>query len=375
MYIAEQKGVSMESRQKNKKFFYRNMCCIVPLLIYISIMIMNSVAVYFIHVKIEKDERINEMLTYIGLIDTVKRGESNEVRELLTLKYIEDYAVIEYGKNSKIVSSTFLYNKDGDEFKQFLKYKMIMESSNKQLIISEDKNNRSLIISKTGKERYVIIYFNNKMMEKRRIISTLLSLVSGLIYFAASIPIFYSFKKKMEEKNSEIKSQAMTDYLTGLYNRRACFIFLNKYIKLSYRSKTPLSLVYIDVDGLKEINDMNGHDAGDKLIKSFAEIAKQNLRSSDIFARIGGDEFLLILPGCNTKDAKAVVEKMRELCCKEGKEGRLNIEFSYGISEADMNGHSDADKLVKIADNRMYQNKLIRKYNKKIAEDLESEEY
>lgn len=357
------------------RLFFKNICCIVPITLYFSIMILNSVAVYVIHFNLEKDDRISEMISYVGLIDMVKRGDEETVKGFISSRYIEDYAVIECGKSSKIVSSTFLYSKKEKGFEEFLKYKRQIDLQKKEFLVLKDKNLKYFILAKTTKNRYVLIYFNNEAMEKRRKISTLLSLINGLIYFAASIPIFYAFKKKMDRKNSEIEAQAMTDYLTGLYNRRACFIFLNKYINLSQRNKTPLSVVFIDVDGLKETNDLHGHDSGDRLIKSFAETAKQNLRSSDIFARIGGDEFLLILSGCNTKDAKILVEKIKQLCDIKIKENGIKIEFSYGIAESDISETVDADKLVKIADNRMYQSKIIRKYNKKIAENLSSEDY
>jgi len=241
-------------------------------------------------------------------------------------------------------------------------------------------NFRSVYIPlKNSRGEINIVGADYRLADINRVILTaaIFALLNMLYIVLALLPLFFTAKKVLISYISEISKRATTDELTGLYNRAEVFNMLGKYIEMSNRSENSLALCYIDIDNLKKINDEFGHDAGDAMLRCFSEILKNDVRKYDITSRIGGDEFLVLFPSCSLRSAREIIERVRERFGEEGKAKGVGemYDFSYGLSEYSENEDIDVDKLVKIADNRMYQNKIIRKYNKKIAENLDSEEY
>jgi diguanylate cyclase (GGDEF)-like protein len=110
---------------------------------------------------------------------------------------------------------------------------------------------------------------------------------------------------------AEAERQSMTDPLTGLFNRRSLEQLLDREVLLAERYGQSLSLVMIDLDNFKQINDTYGHAAGDYLLKAFADCCRATLRKSDLPFRFGGDEFVVALPQTNLTQAEQVVEKLR----------------------------------------------------------------
>jgi len=111
---------------------------------------------------------------------------------------------------------------------------------------------------------------------------------------------------------SEAEKQSLTDGLTGLYNRRSLDQLLLREVALSERHGVPLSIVMIDMDKFKEINDAHGHAAGDHLLRSFADCVRITLRKTDLAFRYGGDEFVIALPQTPVQQAYQVVQKLRQ---------------------------------------------------------------
>jgi diguanylate cyclase (GGDEF)-like protein len=111
---------------------------------------------------------------------------------------------------------------------------------------------------------------------------------------------------------AEAEKQSMTDALTGLYNRRSLDQLLLREVALSERHKQPLSLVMIDMDYFKQVNDAHGHAAGDHLLRSFADCVRMTLRKTDLAFRYGGDEFVIALPQTPVAQAQQVVQKLRQ---------------------------------------------------------------
>jgi diguanylate cyclase (GGDEF)-like protein len=111
---------------------------------------------------------------------------------------------------------------------------------------------------------------------------------------------------------NEAEKQSMTDALTGLYNRRSMEQLMQREVALAERHSHPLSLVMIDMDKFKEINDAHGHAAGDYLLKAFADCVRMTLRRTDLAFRFGGDEFLIALPQTPLEMAQQVVQKLRQ---------------------------------------------------------------
>jgi diguanylate cyclase (GGDEF)-like protein len=117
--------------------------------------------------------------------------------------------------------------------------------------------------------------------------------------------------KDLEEANQRLAQLARTDELTGLKNRRAFDEGLTDLIQLMDRLGSTLSLLLIDVDHFKSYNDDLGHPAGDELLKTLAGLLLQNSRESDLVARYGGDEFVILLPGTHVEHAVMVGERIR----------------------------------------------------------------
>ena len=111
---------------------------------------------------------------------------------------------------------------------------------------------------------------------------------------------------------AEAEKQSMTDALTGLFNRRSLDQLLQREVALAERHKQPLSVVMIDMDHFKQVNDTHGHAAGDHLLRSFADCVRMTLRKTDLAFRYGGDEFVIALPQTPIAQAQQVVQKLRQ---------------------------------------------------------------
>lgn len=154
----------------------------------------------------------------------------------------------------------------------------------------------------------------------------------------------------------EVKAQAVTDGLTGLYNRRYFEEYLKKEVTRSLRQKQPFSVIGLDLDHLKQINDKFGHAYGDLAIKTVAEVLKRNARSIDTAARMGGEEFNVILPGVDSKGAMIAGERIRKALESEKLDTIKRITASIGV--ATFLEHSDnIEDILELTDQAMYQSK------------------
>lgn len=155
---------------------------------------------------------------------------------------------------------------------------------------------------------------------------------------------------------STVKEQAVTDGLTGLYNRRYFEEYLQKEVTRANRQKQAFSLIGLDLDFLKQINDKYGHSYGDLAIKTLADVIKNNARSIDIAARMGGEEFNIILPGVDSKGAIVAAERIRKTLEATDIETIGHITASIGI--ATYFEHTDnPEELIELTDQAMYQSK------------------
>lgn len=154
----------------------------------------------------------------------------------------------------------------------------------------------------------------------------------------------------------EVRDQAITDGLTGLYNRRYFEEYIAKEVTRSIRQNQPFSVIGIDLDFLKKINDEHGHAYGDLAIKTVAEVLKSNARSIDIPARMGGEEFNVLLPGIDSVGAMTAAERIRKAIESRELDTIGNITASIGV--ATFMEHSDSlDELLELTDQAMYQSK------------------
>jgi diguanylate cyclase (GGDEF)-like protein len=157
--------------------------------------------------------------------------------------------------------------------------------------------------------------------------------------------------EERERLQDELEHLAHHDPLTGLANRRRLDEELARELTRAARQDTPLCVVALDLDNFKEYNDLHGHVAGDRLLKSSASFWSEALRANDMIARMGGDEFVALLPNCHTAEAEQVVERL----CQTTPSRRT---CSAGIALWD--GHESADELLTRADQAMYETKAAR---------------
>jgi len=160
-----------------------------------------------------------------------------------------------------------------------------------------------------------------------------------------------------------LQDQASIDQLTGLFNKRSGLMFLEKEYKHCLREGSDMSVLFMDLDRLKFVNDTYGHEAGDRLILKFALGIKNAIRANDHAFRYGGDEFVLILSGSVNSSAK-VLNRLTSLANCGGKDcddEPENINFSWGVATLAENRHLNALELLQLADERMYANKRAKK--------------
>ncbi len=153
-----------------------------------------------------------------------------------------------------------------------------------------------------------------------------------------------------------VREEAVTDALTGLYNRRYFEESLNKEVQRARRQNTPFSVIGIDLDFLKKINDTYGHSYGDLAIKTIADILKSNARSIDIPARIGGEEFDVLLPGIPSEGAMIAAERIRKAIESKEIETIGHITGSLGVATF-LEHTSNVEELLELTDQAMYSSK------------------
>lgn len=154
---------------------------------------------------------------------------------------------------------------------------------------------------------------------------------------------------------AELGSLAITDELTGLYNRRGFMVLAGRQLKLARRSRRGLLLFFIDLDGLKRVNDSFGHSEGDQALRYTAEALERTFRDSDVIARLGGDEFAVLAIEASDFSEAAIRTRLSE-CLKSvsGCESRYAISLSVGAARFDPHSSVSLRELMLQADSAMY---------------------
>ena len=175
---------------------------------------------------------------------------------------------------------------------------------------------------------------------------------------------------RLKQKEEALRQDVMMDRMTGTYNRAGGYSVLKAMLEDAARAGLVSCLCFLDLDGLKQVNDCHGHDAGDDLILSFIDAIRASTRTSDILCRWGGDEFLLLLHDCGIDQAEKIMCKIATEFEKFGEIEHRPYEhkFSYGIVVIDPEyDDTDLDRFISAADVRMYHNKKTRRENIRAA--------
>lgn len=175
--------------------------------------------------------------------------------------------------------------------------------------------------------------------------------------------IVFKDNSKIKMKQREIEYLSFHDQLTGLYNRR---YFEEELQRLDTKRNLPLSIIYADVNGLKIINDAFGHEKGDWLLQNVANIMKSSCRADDIISRVGGDEFVILLPNMNEDSVASLVQRIREKStCIIVNTIQLSISFGWDTKCVE---HQSSLTILNNAEKQMYRKKIL--YNTSHRNDI-----
>lgn len=167
-----------------------------------------------------------------------------------------------------------------------------------------------------------------------------------------------------ERRSAEeaVRLLSLTDELTTLHNRRGFFLLAEQQLKLAARLKTAFSILFIDLDGLKQINDLQGHETGDVALRAAADVLKRTFRESDLVARLGGDEFVVLAPG-HPEEWNRLQHRLQDgihqFNQQQGAPFRLSMSvgsYSYEIGET-----RSLEDILALADAQMYEQKRLKR--------------
>lgn len=181
-------------------------------------------------------------------------------------------------------------------------------------------------------------------------------LVLGLLFLSMTLN-FGFLLMAIDRLRNEVADLALLDDLTGVANRRHLLQRLTEECARSERSGAPFSLLVIDLDGFKTINDTYGHAAGDACLRHFTLMAQTRLRPGDMLARTGGDEFCVVLPSSSLREAAAIARRVLEVCRQDAARctgSDIPIAISIGVAQWDRDIGEFPDRLMANADHALY---------------------
>jgi diguanylate cyclase (GGDEF)-like protein len=164
---------------------------------------------------------------------------------------------------------------------------------------------------------------------------------------------------ELEQAQETLRNLSLTDDLTGLYNRRGFFALADQHLKTARRTKRLVALIYIDMDDLKAINDTRGHKEGSNALQEIADVLRSTFRSSDIMARIGGDEFVILETYAEQNEAQNSVARLQDNLRQRNVESARDYELSLsiGVALVESDDSLTIEALLTRGDGLMYEQK------------------
>lgn len=172
-----------------------------------------------------------------------------------------------------------------------------------------------------------------------------------LVGIVTQSDVLKAFVGEMEIAHEKMKDLAIRDYLTGMFNRRLFMTTLEKEFYRSKRYKTPMSIIMIDIDDFKEVNDKHGHQYGDRILQTVGEIIRRQTRDADIAARYGGEEFIVLTHGSDADHTSRLAERLRGAISESG------VTVSCGVAHYPNEKSRFPDDLIRLSDQALYQAK------------------
>ncbi len=218
-----------------------------------------------------------------------------------------------------------------------------------------EKENKQLLELQKVKENKLIILNQNRFLQR---------MVLGLSCIIILILTIVAFK--LSQKSKMLSVQALTDHLTQLPNRRSTYTKGEKYFASLRLEDQPLSLILFDIDYFKQVNDKFGHDVGDKALIEVAKLSHNMMRKQDLVGRVGGEEFLAILPGTTTEDAFTIAQRLIDsINSKHFDHIAPNFTLSISAGVATKTDETKFSDLLKQADKALYTAKSSGRNNAK----------
>lgn len=333
--------------------------------------------------KYEREVDLNNLLIEISKELMAYKDVNKLFKKILidTLKIIEEGdagSILVYNKERNCMEYVAAIGYDIDELKKvnFNKDELYLYKLNRLNCADIIKNPRSFDSEYIDNEKYKMLLEMNALEIKSTLSAPIY--LEGEFYGVINIDnlnkvdaftnkdieLIEFLVKQLEAsiKNAilleELKYALRTDKLTDIYNRRCFEEILEKEIKRAVRYGNNFSIILIDLDDFKPINDTYGHKMGDRVLKYFADVLKRNLRDTDVVARLGGDEFVLLLHGADENKAEGKIGFIKNYL-RENPIENIVIDFSYGICEYRYG--MNIDTIMTKADDKMYEQKRIKK--------------
>ena len=339
-----------------------------------KILFVNNKFIDFVNISLKELESTNflELTKEKNLNNyTIDSKEINSNETIIVIKHINNYLKeqleIELQKENIILNSTssLIIEDNAKEIiscnKSFLnffgvnsldEFKLLNKNLpdyflNKDALLKNNlsENDNWILFLKKISQQDRNIQINNKNQETRTFNLSIdeFTLNSHILCFN-DITEIYNEKVKL-------KKEATIDSLTNTYNRRSCEVKLNELIE----DKENFFLVLFDIDDFKHINDIYGHDIGDEVLRTISEVVKLNIRTTDFFARWGGEEFMLIFEKINIQDVFSICDKVRDSLSNYSSETLPKFSASFGISN--FRKDDNFDTLFKRVDIALYEAK------------------
>lgn len=188
------------------------------------------------------------------------------------------------------------------------------------------------------------------------------------------------FGRALGAKEDALEALSLTDALTGLWNRRQFDLRLREEVARAARYRSPLSLLIVDVDRFKSVNDRWGHVHGDRVLRAIATAVRESFRRTDVVCRYGGEEIAIIAPNTDLEEARIFAERARErvaaMAIPPGQGGDANacrVTISIGLAGVPAGGNPDASRLTRAADAALYTAKMDGRNRCHVAGDPERE--
>jgi len=304
----------------------------------------------------DKQLQTREIALVIGDAETLDRLRTAMRRYILEL--FDGYYDSEYVNKRLRIGK--IHQRIGVSPKLYVSALTLLEKTIIGFLLVHDKSDSTIRCGECEEQRSAV--HKLMMFDMQLVFDTYISSLVNEVETAKSELEEYaeSLEKTVAIRTQQLQDMATQDSLTGLFNQRGFYDHLHREISVSERTKTPLTLIYFDLNRFKLINDTKGHTEGDTLLTLVGLSVSSAIRDVDFGCRYGGDEFCIIMPRSKLENAKILVQRLVDIFDKGQTHG---VTFSVGLAQTGPDTFLHSDELIKVADQLMYKAKARSKDN------------